>query len=198
MIAHLHYLLVRNPHKQQTHANPSFLLIIPILPLIHRTCTRKNPIRIHTRWYQRIHPLTVRGKKMFSNMLHLPLFVSIVCPMSLPACKLIYNAVLSWIRVEVGGGMMAETVQAKGLGLGARFRVGHGVRNENLRLLGQIWLGQFSSLAFFAGRREGLGLLLALGLLWQPQRRALFEWRNEMGVCLCVCLFFISTLKWKI
>lgn len=39
------------------------------------------------------------GKKLFSNILHLPLFISLPWRMPLTACKLIYNAVSppSWV-----------------------------------------------------------------------------------------------------
>lgn len=42
----------------------------------------------------RAHPSAhCGGKKLFSNILHLPLFISLPWRMPLTACKLIYNAV---------------------------------------------------------------------------------------------------------
>ena len=119
--------------------------------------------------------LHVIEKKMFSNILHLPLFISVPCRMSLAACKLIYNAVFSW-----EWGRTAETqVEAERLKVGSWFWVRRGGTSwehifSGANLIGTIFIPSFLDL-----REEGLRLLLALGLLWQPQIRTLFEWRNE-------------------
>lgn len=69
--------------------------------------THKNTIRFPVPAAHETMPLPTPahcgGKKMFSNILHLPLFISILCRMSLTACKLIYNAVCSSGGWRMGG-----------------------------------------------------------------------------------------------
>lgn len=121
-------------------------------------------------------PCLRRGsKKMLSNIFHLPLFISILCWMSLTACKLIYNAVCSW----------------------AGWRTGESDRRLGVWVLYMMWWQQWKPILWRANligaifipgfldfREERFGLLLVSVSLWQPRSRALGEWRNDTSVCL--------------
>lgn len=105
------HFICRGSH---THTNPHPFSSPPLIHCTHMH-TRENAIRFPVPAAHETLPLPASarcgGKKMFSNILHVPLFISILCRMSLTACKLIYNAVFSWVGWEGGGlGMGAGPV----------------------------------------------------------------------------------------
>lgn len=102
------------------------------------TVTNSYPSRSRTLRYtisfslSAAHGILLHAKrKKWSNILHLPLFASIRCWMSLTAGKLIYESVFCASRKAVWGST-SGCLDAAG--------------SDNS--VGQIWLGQFSSLAF--------------------------------------------------
>lgn len=117
MTEHFHYLLIGITSNRLTQ------ILLPVCSsltsLIHHTHAHMKILldflcQLHTSCCPCLRPAHCPCKKMFSNTFHLPLFISILCRMSLTACKLIYNAFFSWV-----GWRMDNTMEAGGLGMGA-------------------------------------------------------------------------------
>lgn len=153
-----------------------------------RVHTQRIPLgfmwRLHIGWCHCLHPDHCCGKKMFSNILHVPLFISILSQMPLRACKLIYNAVLS----GVGWKMRERQTQCRlcesmtrGAGLG-------GVTWQQERkptlckanLIGTIFIPSFLDL-----REERFRAVIGPGITMATTEQSVL-WVKEWGVYVCV------------
>lgn len=117
-----------------------------------------------------LRPTHCGSKKMFSNIFHLPLFISIPCQMSLTACKLIYNAVFSWVGWRMGEMQWRLGVWEWVQGLHMTWWQQWKPIFWRANLIGAIFIPGFLDF-----REERFGQLLASGSLWQPQSRVLGE-----------------------
>lgn len=157
--------------------------------LIHPPHTWGYAIRLHfasCTWAAA--PLPVLGKKMFSNIFHLPLFISILCWMSLTACKLVYNAVPPWRGVCVWGGGVRQKHKPGGGSRGWRTFLGV-MRHPRWKPIGwkPIDWGQFSSSVFLTLREERFRVVIGFGITMATAERSarwVKEWDEE---CVCVC-----------
>lgn len=112
-----------------------------------RACTRKNTVRRPVPAAYEMVPLLIYGVLAVMARKYFP--ISFICHCLFPssaeylstACKLIYKVVFSWF-----GWRMGEIQCGLVSGNSCRFPVWRGSNNENPHTVGQIWLGQFSSL----------------------------------------------------
>lgn len=129
-------------------------------------------------------PAHCGGKKLFSNILHLPLFISLLWRMPFTACKLIYNAVSppSWVEdgweLEGGGCVPCVCEKVKGLSVAwRRWKPVHCRAN----LIGAIFSSGFLDL-----REDRFRAVIGFGITMATTESSVLLVK-EWDKCVCVC-----------